>query len=81
MVSAMTRLLKSMARTPAWLAPAHVETAALWTPQQLQQWLAALASDANAQLLVRLEEIAPNSWQEAERVFLLHDHWPAQPAS
>ncbi len=66
---------------PAWLAPAHVETAALWTPQQLQQWLAALASDANAQLLVRLEEIAPNSWQEAERVFLLHDHWPAQPAS
>jgi hypothetical protein len=47
----------------------------------LQQWLAALASDANAQLLVRLEEAAPNCWQEVERVFLLHDHWPAQPAS
>jgi hypothetical protein len=65
----------------AWLASARIEEGQLWAREQLNQWLAALPCDANAQLLVRLVEGPDNYWQEAERVFLVNDHWPAQPAS
>lgn len=63
----------------AWLAPACIEEACLWPLEHFNQWLAALPSDANAQLLVRLIEGPQNDWLEAERVFLVNDHWPAQP--
>lgn len=65
----------------AWLAPARIEEGQLWSREQFSQWLAALPGEANAQLLVRLIEGPQQSWQEAERVFLVNDHWPAQAAS
>lgn len=60
----------------AWLANARAEPAELWTQQQLQDWLAALPANANAQLLVRLEEGPRGQWHEAERLFLVNDQWP-----
>ena len=63
----------------AWLAPACIEEACLWSLEHFNKWLAALPNDANAQLLVRLIEGPQNDWLEAERVFLVNDHWPAQP--
>ena len=63
----------------AWLAPACIEEACLWSREHFNQWLAALPSDANAQLLVRLIEGPQHDWLEAERVFLVNDQWPAQP--
>ncbi|MGB4075914.1 DUF1853 family protein [Pseudomonas sp.] len=63
----------------AWLANARIEQNELWTRTQFEQWLAALAPDANAQLLVRMVE--ENAiWQERERVFLVNDDWPLQTA-
>lgn len=64
----------------AWLAPARIEEEFLWPKEHFKQWLAALPGDANAQLLVRLIEGPQRCWWEAERVFLVNDHWPAQPA-
>lgn len=65
----------------AWLAPARIERQQLCSREQFKQWLTALPSDANAQLLVRLIEGPQQCWLEAERVFLLNDQWPAQPES
>jgi len=65
----------------AWLASARIEGECLWLPEQFNQWLAALPTDTNAQLLVRLIEGSQNDWLEAERVFLVNDQWPAQPLS
>jgi hypothetical protein len=62
----------------AWLAPARLADALPYTPAQLEQWLAALPAQANAQLLVRLIEGRAGDWVEAERVFLLNDLWPDQ---
>jgi hypothetical protein len=64
----------------AWLAPARVEHAELWASGTLQDWLDALPVQANAQLLVRLEEGPQRVWNEAERLFLVSDAWPAQAA-
>lgn len=58
----------------AWLAPARIEA------QQrvdVSAWLAQLPEMAPAQLLVRLEPGAAGDWFERERLFLVHDHWPA----
>lgn len=65
----------------AWLAPARIEETQRWSRETFTQWLATLPADANAQLLVRLVESSEHNWQEAERVFLVNDHWPTQPAS
>lgn len=62
----------------AWLAPARLANTVPYTPAQLEQWLAALPAQANAQLLVRLVESPTGDWLEAERAFLLNDHWPDQ---
>lgn len=62
----------------AWLASARIEEEHLWSREQFNQWLTALPSDANAQLLVRLIAGPQHDWLEAERVFLVNDHWPAQ---
>lgn len=64
----------------AWLAPARIDEEHVLTREQLTQWLAALPSEANAQLLVRLIEGPQRDWLEAERVFLVNDHWPTQAA-
>jgi uncharacterized protein len=64
---------------PAWLAPARLEASELWSSEELQAWFAELTPQANAQLLVRLQAGSQGSWQEAERVFLVSDEWPAQP--
>ena len=64
----------------AWLAPARVEAEALWTPAQLLDWRAGLPAAAQAQLLVRLEERSCGDWEEAERVFVMPEHWP-QPST
>ena len=58
-----------------WLAPARLEQAEVWDEATLENWLAQLAADAPAQLLVRLERCG-GGWQEQERVFLVSDDWP-----
>lgn len=60
----------------AWLASARLEQEAVWSDQQLQDWLAALPAQANAQLLVRLEQGPQREWFESERLFLVNDQWP-----
>ncbi len=59
-----------------WLAPARLEQAEAWDEATLENWLAQLAADAPAQLLVRLEQCGSSGWQEQERVFLVSDDWP-----
>jgi hypothetical protein len=61
----------------AWLAPARVERADLWSAETLQDWLHALPPQAKAQLLVRLQHSLQGDWQEVERVFLVSDDWPS----
>lgn len=63
----------------AWLGPARVSNDELWSEAQFRQWLAALDPHAQAQLLVRLEAGDSGDWHEAERVFLVSDHWPNLP--
>lgn len=62
----------------AWLAPALIKTGEAWPADTFQQWLKLLRPDAQAQLLVRLEEDHAGDWQEVERIFLVNDQWPAQ---
>jgi hypothetical protein len=63
----------------AWLAPARLAAADAWAPDQLHAWLQQLDPLAAAQMLVRLTHDAHGDWQEAERVFLVADPWPALP--
>lgn len=63
----------------AWLAPARAQADARWSSTQFQTWLAALAPQAPAQLLARLEPDGDGAWQEAERLFLVPDDWPHSP--
>jgi hypothetical protein len=42
----------------------------------LKQWLTTLRPEAQAQLLVRLEEDQAGDWREVERIFLVNDQWP-----
>jgi hypothetical protein len=59
-----------------WLALAQVSAAQLYSAEQLQQWWQALDLSLHAQMLVRLQPSAEGYWSEAERLFVLHDHWP-----
>ncbi|MEN0106726.1 MAG: DUF1853 family protein [Pseudomonas sp.] len=59
-----------------WLAAAREQDETLWSVAQFEQWLSALAADAQAQLVVRFEQDAHGAWGEAERVFLVADSWP-----
>jgi hypothetical protein len=61
----------------AWLAPALVNADGVWSDEMLQQWLNTLRPEAQAQLLVRLEEDQAGDWREVERIFLVNDQWPA----
>lgn len=58
-----------------WLAPARKSEADAWTKESFDAWLAQLPDDAFPQLLVRLEA-EHGEWYEAERLFLVGDHWP-----
>ncbi|MOA40027.1 hypothetical protein D3C78_1618560 [compost metagenome] len=64
----------------AWLAPARIGRAELWSAERLHDWLHALQPQAKAQLLVRLQHGPQDDWQELERVFLVSDDWPASMA-
>jgi hypothetical protein len=59
----------------AWLAPFR-QAQPGWNEGQLANWFAQTAPDAQAQLLVRLVQDRSGDWQEAERLFLVGDHWP-----
>ena len=63
-----------------WLGPARVAADEVWTAQHLRDWIAALDPHAQAQLMVRLIPGADGDWHEAERAFLVSDHWPDLPA-
>ncbi|WP_462402072.1 DUF1853 family protein [Pseudomonas sp. Marseille-QA0332] len=63
-----------------WLAPARFEPRALATVEPFDAWLQALAPSAPAQLLVRLRPGADGAFEEAERLFLVADHWPRAPS-
>ncbi|MES2817655.1 MAG: DUF1853 family protein [Pseudomonadota bacterium] len=59
-----------------WLAPARAEGEQVWSVQRFEAWRAQLTAQAQAQLLVRLEDDGCGIWREAERLFLLADTWP-----
>ena len=63
-----------------WLAPARIGPSEKWPAERLDQWFDELPAHAPAQLLVRLEQQEDGDWCERERVFLVSDHWPHQPA-
>ena len=60
----------------AWLAQARVSADQRWSAEMLQQWLNTLRPEAQAQLLVRLEDDQAGAWREVERVFLVNEQWP-----
>lgn len=60
----------------SWLAPARIGADRRWPHAAFTRWLAELPDQAQAQLLVRLEPGRDGDWQEAQRVFLVSDHWP-----
>lgn len=60
----------------AWLSPARLTDVEMKSARAFNEWLQALPDDAQAQLLVRLEQDASGQWQERERVFLVGPHWP-----
>lgn len=64
----------------SWLAPARIDEDRRWPRAAFTRWLTELPADAQAQLLVRLEPGQEGDWQEAERVFLVGDHWPGPAA-
>ena len=61
----------------AWLATAQLPHGEVWTAERFDDWLEQLPRTAPAQLLVRLQETHTGVWEEAERVFLMPDAWPA----
>ncbi|WXL24420.1 DUF1853 family protein [Ectopseudomonas mendocina] len=60
----------------AWLAPARLPPQEVWSIEQFETWRSGLKTDSNAQLLVKLEPGNNGEWVEAERAFLVNDHWP-----
>lgn len=61
----------------AWLGPARSDSP--WSGDVVVQWLAQLEPTTPAQLLVRLTQDREGHWEEAERLFLVSDVWPADP--
>ncbi|MBA1264751.1 DUF1853 family protein [Stutzerimonas stutzeri] len=60
----------------AWLAPAQLESAAVWQPSDFDNWVNTTPTRSQPWLLVRLEANAEAYWTERERLFLVPDNWP-----
>jgi len=58
-----------------WLGPARYDD--VWSHEAFEKWLAQLDPMAEAQMLVRLKQTEEGHWEEAGRLFLVSNVWPA----
>lgn len=59
-----------------WLAPARLETAAIWQASDFDNWISEATTRSQARLLARMEADEKAIWTEQERLFLVPDGWP-----
>ena len=74
MLAGATRTGKCCPASAGWRR--HGWTGQVWDEATLENWLAQLAAEAPAQLLVRLGGAGATTGREQERVFLVSDDWP-----
>jgi hypothetical protein len=60
----------------AWLAPARLQSEAIWEKEAFKKWIVDVEGIRQAKLLVRLDVDAEGNWLEQERLFLVPDPWP-----
>ncbi len=59
-----------------WLAPARLESAAIWQASDFDNWISETTTRSQARLLARMEADEKAIWTEQERLFLVPDGWP-----
>lgn len=61
----------------AWLAPAQLQSEAVWTREEFSTWIVDVEGLHQPKLLARLERDAKGNWLEQERLFLVPNAWPS----